>query len=101
MCPLCDKRCAYWILDASCNYSRATYLFDNYATVAFAIVMALWASFFQEFWKRKQAELEYEWDVEAFEMEEVRLWQYSDSKLIYYFMTQHVIAMQPIKLFNR
>ncbi|XP_033740659.1 anoctamin-4-like isoform X4 [Pecten maximus] len=70
MCPLCDKRCSYWKLYDSCNYSRATYLFDNYATVAFALVMALWASFFQEFWKRKAAELEYEWDVADFELEE-------------------------------
>jgi len=29
------------------------------------------ASFFHEFWKRKQAELEYDWDVADFEQEEV------------------------------
>lgn len=67
MCPMCDQRCSYWQLSDSCTYSRATYLFDNPATVAFAIVMALWASFFLEFWKRKQAEIEYEWDVADFE----------------------------------
>ncbi|XP_061192079.1 anoctamin-4-like isoform X3 [Saccostrea echinata] len=67
MCPMCDKRCTYWHLSDSCNYSKATYLFDNSATVAFAIFMALWASFFHEFWKRKQAEIEYEWDVADFE----------------------------------
>ncbi|XP_052808380.1 anoctamin-4-like isoform X2 [Mya arenaria] len=70
MCPLCDGRCTYWRLTESCVYSRATYLFDNPATVAFACFMALWASFFHEFWKRKQAELEYEWDVADFEEEE-------------------------------
>ena len=42
MCPMCDQRCSYWRLSDSCMYSRATYLFDNHATVAFAIVMALW-----------------------------------------------------------
>lgn len=42
MCPMCDQRCSYWQLSDSCTYSRATYLFDNPATVAFAIVMALW-----------------------------------------------------------
>lgn len=73
MCPLCDKRCSYWKLSDSCNYSRATYWFDNYATVVFAFVMALWASFFHEFWKRKAAELEYEWDVADFELEEETL----------------------------
>ena len=31
------------------------------------------ASFFQEFWKRKQAEIEYEWDVADFESEEVKI----------------------------
>ena len=29
------------------------------------------ASFFLEVWKRKQAELEYDWDVADFEQEEV------------------------------
>lgn len=42
MCPMCDQRCSYWHLSDSCTYSRATYLFDNPATVCFAIVMALW-----------------------------------------------------------
>ncbi|XP_052279240.1 anoctamin-4-like isoform X4 [Dreissena polymorpha] len=71
MCPLCDNRCSYWRLKESCGFSRATYLFDNPATVAFACVMALWASFFHEFWKRKQAELEYDWDIADFEDEEI------------------------------
>ncbi|CAG2219297.1 ANO4 [Mytilus edulis] len=65
MCPLCDGRCTYWKLESSCRYSRATYLFDNYGTMIFAVVMALWASFFQEFWKRKQHELEYDWDLQT------------------------------------
>lgn len=42
MCPLCDGRCTYWKLESSCRYSRATYLFDNYGTMIFAVVMALW-----------------------------------------------------------
>ncbi|XP_053397685.1 anoctamin-4-like isoform X3 [Mercenaria mercenaria] len=70
MCPLCDNRCSYWRLQESCSYSRATYLFDNPATVAFACFMALWASFFHDFWKRKQNEIEYDWDTADFEMEE-------------------------------
>ncbi|KAK3580685.1 hypothetical protein CHS0354_017968 [Potamilus streckersoni] len=70
MCPLCDKRCSYWKLQDSCTFSMATYLFDNPATVFFACFMALWASFFHEFWKRKQVELEYEWDTSDFEQEE-------------------------------
>lgn len=31
------------------------------------------ASFFQEFWKRKQAEIEYDWDVANFEADEVNI----------------------------
>lgn len=42
MCPMCDKRCTYWRLSISCVYSRATYLFDNNATVFFSVFMALW-----------------------------------------------------------
>ncbi|ESO89283.1 hypothetical protein LOTGIDRAFT_106472, partial [Lottia gigantea] len=70
MCPLCDERCTYWKLKKSCLYTRATYLFDNEATVFFAAFMALWATFFHEMWKRKQAEIEYDWDVADFEEEE-------------------------------
>ncbi|KAL3882736.1 hypothetical protein ACJMK2_029047 [Sinanodonta woodiana] len=70
MCPLCDKRCSYWKLKDSCTYSMATHLFDNPATVFFACFMALWASFFHELWKRKEVELEYEWDTADFEQEE-------------------------------
>lgn len=70
MCPVCDERCSYWFLQRSCLYSQVTYLFDNEATVAFAAFMALWATAFHEMWKRKTAELEYDWDVADFEEEE-------------------------------
>lgn len=69
MCPLCDKRCNYWKLEKSCTYSRVTYLFDNPATVFFAIFMCLWATMFLEFWKRRQAVIQYDWDVADFEEE--------------------------------
>ena len=42
MCPLCDERCGYWHLVDSCLYSKLSYIFDNYATVAFAAFMAIW-----------------------------------------------------------
>lgn len=35
------------------------------------IKLAVSASFFLEFWKRRQAEIEYEWDVADFEEGEV------------------------------
>ncbi|XP_013386413.1 anoctamin-4 isoform X2 [Lingula anatina] len=70
MCPLCDKNCSYWRLYSSCRYSMVTYWFDNYGTMVFAVFMAVWATMFLEGWKRKQAEIEYEWDVAHFEEEE-------------------------------
>ncbi|GFR60932.1 anoctamin, partial [Elysia marginata] len=70
MCPLCDGRCTYWRLERSCVYSRVTSLFDNEATVFFAAFMALWSAFFHEMWKRKEAEIEYDWDVADYEEEE-------------------------------
>ena len=42
MCPMCDKDCDFWLLHSSCLYSRLTYVFDNYATVAFAVFMSIW-----------------------------------------------------------
>jgi len=42
MCPLCDRVCDYWQLSSICSTARASYLFDNHATVGFAIFMSLW-----------------------------------------------------------
>ena len=42
MCPKCDRSCTYRKLHDSCVYSKLTYVFDNYATVAFAAFMAIW-----------------------------------------------------------
>ncbi|TRZ00884.1 hypothetical protein DNTS_015618 [Danionella cerebrum] len=44
MCPLCDRVCDYWQLSSICSTARASYLFDNHATVGFAIFMSLWES---------------------------------------------------------
>lgn len=42
MCPLCDHYCRYWDLSETCFHARVTYLFDNPATVFFAVFMSLW-----------------------------------------------------------
>lgn len=42
MCPLCDKVCDYQQLNSSCVFAQITYLFDNPATVFFAIFMSFW-----------------------------------------------------------
>ncbi|OXB55035.1 hypothetical protein ASZ78_006377 [Callipepla squamata] len=46
-------------------------IFDSFGTLVFAVFMGIWVTLFLEFWKRRQAELEYEWDtVEYLEQEE-------------------------------
>jgi len=45
MCPLCDILCDYWSLHDACFYARVTYLFDNDATVLFAVLMSFWGKF--------------------------------------------------------
>ncbi|XP_053175664.1 anoctamin-5 [Scomber japonicus] len=73
MCPLCDKKCSYWKLNSTCNSSWQSHLFDNVGTVFFAIFMGIWVTLFLEFWKRRQARLEYEWDLFDFEEEQQQL----------------------------
>ncbi|XP_071975042.1 anoctamin-5 isoform X4 [Engystomops pustulosus] len=73
MCPLCDKRCNFWRLNSTCEPSQYSHLFDNVATLFFAIFMGIWVTLFLEFWKRRQARLEYEWDLVDFEEEQQQL----------------------------
>ncbi|XP_042205000.1 anoctamin-4-like isoform X3 [Homarus americanus] len=70
MCPLCDKLCDFWKLEDSCLNSRITFLFDNPATVFFSIAMSFWATMFLELWKRKQAVIQWQWDLDNYEEEE-------------------------------
>ncbi|XP_052007965.1 anoctamin-1-like [Xyrauchen texanus] len=73
MCPLCDRVCDYWQLSSICSTARASYLFDNHATVGFAIFMSLWAAVFLEHWKRRQRCLQHSWDLTGMEDEENEL----------------------------
>uniref|UniRef100_A0A3B5MTT0 Anoctamin n=1 Tax=Xiphophorus couchianus TaxID=32473 RepID=A0A3B5MTT0_9TELE len=73
MCPLCDAMCDYWRLSSVCSLARASYLFDNGATVLFAIFMSLWAACFLEHWKRRQMCLKHSWDLTSLEHEEDEL----------------------------
>ncbi|EGD72461.1 hypothetical protein PTSG_11592 [Salpingoeca rosetta] len=70
MCPLCNEGCERWNLTEACNMYQASYWFDNEATIAFAFFMSVWASIFIDFWKRRNAELGYDWDVLDFAEEE-------------------------------
>ncbi|XP_072290998.1 anoctamin-1-like isoform X2 [Eucyclogobius newberryi] len=73
MCPLCDGVCDYWQLSSVCSLARATYLFDNGATVLFAIFMSLWAACFLEHWKRRQTYLKHAWDLTSMQDDEEEL----------------------------
>lgn len=73
MCPMCEENCEPWTLSDSCVYAKVTHLFDNGGTVFFAIFMAIWATVFLEFWKRRRAELTYDWDLIDWEEEEEEL----------------------------
>ena len=42
MCPRCDQRCDFWYLQESCTFSRLSLIFDNGATVFFAVLMSFW-----------------------------------------------------------
>ncbi|NWU99401.1 ANO6 protein, partial [Upupa epops] len=71
MCPQCDKVCTFWNLTITCESSKELCIFDSFGTLVFAVFMGIWVTLFLEFWKQRQAELEYEWDtVEYLEQEE-------------------------------
>ncbi|KAM6895608.1 anoctamin-2b isoform 2-T2 [Xenentodon cancila] len=70
MCPLCDGACDFWHLSTACGTARASHLFDNPATVFFAIFMSLWAVLFLEHWKRRQISLSFSWDLIGIEEDE-------------------------------
>lgn len=70
MCPLCDT-CEYWHLSDICKEYKIAILFDNSATLFFAIFMSLWAVSFIEYWKRQNVKLAYQWNCLEFEEEEV------------------------------
>ncbi|XP_063073872.1 anoctamin-2b [Engraulis encrasicolus] len=70
MCPLCDSACDYWHLSTACGTARASYLFDNPATVFFSIFMSIWVVMFLEQWKRRQNSLNHSWDLTGLEEEE-------------------------------
>ena len=70
MCPLCDT-CQYWNLSDSCTDSKMAVLFDNSATLFYAVFMSLWAVSFLEYWKRQNIRLAYDWGCLDFEEDEV------------------------------
>uniref|UniRef100_A0A3B3X1S1 Anoctamin n=1 Tax=Poecilia mexicana TaxID=48701 RepID=A0A3B3X1S1_9TELE len=71
MCPLCDKKCPFWKLNSTCfsSWKKCIQTTYNASINCFFFVLTL----FLEFWKRRQARLEYEWDLVDFEEEQQQL----------------------------
>ncbi|KAK2101447.1 Anoctamin-6 [Saguinus oedipus] len=70
MCPQCDKHCPFWKLNITCKSSKKLCIFVSFGTLIFAVFMGVWVTLFLKFWKRRQAELEYEWDIVELQQEE-------------------------------
>uniref|UniRef100_A0A3B4XAG1 Anoctamin n=1 Tax=Seriola lalandi dorsalis TaxID=1841481 RepID=A0A3B4XAG1_SERLL len=80
MCPQCDRFCNYWRLNTTCESSK---LFPSFSLLPRLFFPVPAVTLFLEFWKRYQAELEYEWDtVEFLEQEEPPRPEY-EAKCIY------------------
>lgn len=67
MCPLCSMKCGFWYMSDSCAYAQISFLFDNAATVFFAVFMSVWATVYLEMWKRYSARITYRWDLSNFD----------------------------------
>jgi anoctamin-1 len=67
MCPLCSIKCGFWKMSDSCVYAKISFLFDNAATVFFAVFMSVWATVYLEMWKRYSARITYRWDLSNFD----------------------------------
>ncbi|XP_068913177.1 anoctamin-4-like isoform X4 [Tenebrio molitor] len=76
MCPICHSsdNCIYTPLNISCESAKLAVIFDNPATVFFAVFMSFWATFFINLWKRFENTLKIRWNVEFEEYDtQVRL----------------------------
>nr|XP_006816508.1 PREDICTED: anoctamin-4-like [Saccoglossus kowalevskii] len=61
-------------------YSIIKQSFDNSVTPYFSIVICLWGTLFLEIWKRTNARLAYEWDVDNYEFNEIDRPQFYGTK---------------------
>eukprot|EP00049_Salpingoeca_infusionum_P003847 m.71521 g.71521 ORF g.71521 m.71521 type:complete len:1136 (+) comp12297_c0_seq8:49-3456(+) len=66
MCALCST-CDKWTISDSCDYYELSYLFDNTATMVYALFISIWSTLFIEFWKRTQVRAASKWRVVNFE----------------------------------
>ncbi|CAF1281709.1 unnamed protein product [Adineta steineri] len=62
MCPKIDRQ-AYWFLNETCFNAKMSYVFDNSASVAFAILISIFAVSVNFLWQRQENRLQFEWDM--------------------------------------
>ncbi|CAF2544158.1 unnamed protein product [Rotaria sp. Silwood2] len=62
MCPKIDRQ-SYWFLNETCFNAKMSYVFDNSASVAFAIMISIFAVSINFLWQRHEFRLQYEWDT--------------------------------------
>ncbi|CAF1178848.1 unnamed protein product [Rotaria sordida] len=62
MCPKLDRQ-SYWFLNETCFNAKMSYIFDNSASVAFAIMISIFAVSINFLWQRHEFRLQYEWDM--------------------------------------
>uniref|UniRef100_A0A3P9M3G1 Anoctamin n=1 Tax=Oryzias latipes TaxID=8090 RepID=A0A3P9M3G1_ORYLA len=67
MCPMCEETCEPWTLSDSCVYAKVREQLHGECLIFSA------ATVFLEFWKRRRAELTYDWDLIDWEEEEEEL----------------------------
>lgn len=72
VCQTCEDAslCPQIPLSYFCEDAKATILFKNPSTVAYSILLTIWAICFIELWKRRQNELAAKWDAVEEEFEE-------------------------------
>lgn len=75
VCRLCpDTVCPYSKVGWACSDAKLAATFDNWTTVLFAIVIAIWSILLLERWKRREARLCAHWFVGKEDaLDEVRL----------------------------
>lgn len=72
MCPLCQPpRCHFTQLSDGCENAKWDYRMDNEATLVVACLTVVWSICMLKMWKRREAELAYQWDTHDVEQEDL------------------------------
>uniref|UniRef100_W5MHL4 Anoctamin n=1 Tax=Lepisosteus oculatus TaxID=7918 RepID=W5MHL4_LEPOC len=73
MCPMCERNCTSWRLSDSCVFAKIRYITGSGGKSFSSYFRRMYTTVFLEFWKRRRAELTYDWDLIDWEEEEEEL----------------------------